>query len=85
MTVVINIGPRLDASQPHLVARDVVYRPTVQPAVTSNAQSRTDNGSGSSHRWGAPQSESGNETGGSDEGEGGKKKSEKSGKGKKDH
>ncbi|MFL6045597.1 MAG: protein kinase domain-containing protein [Propionibacteriaceae bacterium] len=83
VTVVINIGPRLDASQPHLVARDVDYRPTARPGVTSKGQSRPDNGSDSSYRWGAQQSESGNETGGSDEG--GKKKTEKSGKGKKDH
>jgi eukaryotic-like serine/threonine-protein kinase len=84
VTVVINIGPRLDASQPHLVARDVDYRPTAQPLGTSTGQSRPDNGSDGSYRWGAQQSESGTKTDGSDEGEGGKKKTEKSGKAKKD-
>jgi eukaryotic-like serine/threonine-protein kinase len=84
VTVVINIGPRLDASQPHLVARDVDYRPTAQPLGTSTGQSRPDNGSDGSYRWGAQQSESGTKTDGSDEGESGKKKTEKSGKAKKD-
>jgi eukaryotic-like serine/threonine-protein kinase len=85
VTVVINIGPRLDASQPHLVARDVAYRPTWQPSVTGGGPSESSNGSGASYRSRPQQGESSHKAEESDHGEGGKEKAEKSGKGKEDH
>jgi hypothetical protein len=85
VTVVINIGPRLDASQPHLVARDVAYRPTWQPSVTGGGPSESSNGSGASYRSRPQQGESSHKAEESGHGEGGKEKAEKSGKGKEDH
>jgi predicted Ser/Thr protein kinase len=85
VTVVINIGPQLDASPPHLVARDVAYRPTWQPNVTGGGKSESSNGSGSSYRARPQQGGSSDKAEESDHGESGKEKAEKSGKGKKDH
>jgi hypothetical protein len=85
VTVVINIGPQLEASQPHLVARDVAYRPTWQPSVNGGGQSEASDGSGGSYRWRPQQGESSQKTEESDHGEGGTEKAEKSGKAKKDH
>jgi eukaryotic-like serine/threonine-protein kinase len=69
LTVVINIGPRRETVSPNLTARDLDFRPwTGQPSVAAgDGQSSAKTGSAGAQRWQSGQSDTSQQTGGSDE------------------
>jgi eukaryotic-like serine/threonine-protein kinase len=69
VTVVINIGPRRETVSPNLTARDLDFRPwTGQPSVAAgDGQSSAKTGSAGAQRWQSGQSDTSQQTGGSDE------------------
>jgi eukaryotic-like serine/threonine-protein kinase len=68
VTVVINIGPRRETVPPSLTARDLDFRPwTGQPSVAAgDGRSSAKTGSAGAQRWQSGQSDTSQQTGGSD-------------------